>query len=1224
MAKLNLIAAARAWMARSLGNQIATAMMAITGLVVLVVAGGSYLASYQISKDNIETSLRGEARVAGEKLEAALMNSIEGSGRLANRSLVTNALMDSHGLETYLLPFLREQRGNDPHLLGLSLRNFLGDIMAESRQEGVVWPDLAAQTRATLEDGKPRLILVGGGPARLVSIHPIHYAPTGTVEGVVVAMANLEQAARSVFSRLPAGVQGLILDRSNRVLASSGPGGAGGLVQSARMLGGSPQIEALGLRLVVGLPESAAMAPLNRMTWGYLLFGLLAFVVAVAMARLVARRMVLPLRRLSRHARAVANGAQVQPEQFAIRGHGEIDILSEAFQHMLAALRSAHEGQEGMIRARTQDLATTQRRLEGVLGSIHDMIYAVDLELENCLYASPAGKAIFGVDDDTLKSGRVFWLDAIHPDDRETYRRAFRQSVIEGASDVVYRLAGDDGHTRWVYERFQMSFDEDGGPDHIDGVAHEITKRKEAEMARQALEDKLRLKDRAVDASDNGTLLCDARLPGQPIVHANPAFERLNGYPLDQVLGHSWLILRPDKRDTHLLAELRRQLQAGCSHRATLRLRRSDDSLFWCDLSVSPVRDAEGEITHYLFIQTDVSERVESEDRYRRVVESVQEAIFQTDPAGRLTFLNPAWSAITGHPIKESLGIELGDFIHSEELEILRAGLDDLLSGRAQTLSLDVRLSTMDARFRWAALHARPVLDQEERIAGVAGSLNDITERRRAEESLRLHDRAMAQSGNGIVIADMAQPGMPVIYVNPAFERITGYSAEEALGRNCNFLQGGDRDQDGIRELRRAIAEQRETQVILRNFRKDGSLFWNELDVAPVRDADGKVTHYIGVQNDITERRLAERALEEQSKRLGTIFSLSPDGFVSFDADGSLSYVNPAFLEMTGYRVDDLLGLSVEAFDDRLSRLAAPGQPYPRLLLVESLEERSDRSEIRRDILMLARPTARVLQRSLRHSDSRQAAMTLYFRDVTREMEVDRMKSEFLSTAAHELRTPLASIMGFSELLMMREYDEKRRRDMLETMHRQSKRLTNLLNELLDLARIEARQGKDFKRERQPLGKLLSEVLAAFLMPDDPRVVEADLPPGLPEVDVDRAKLQQALLNVLSNAYKYSPQGGAVRLDTVEGRRHGRRAVGIRVGDQGMGMTQEQLSHLFERFWRADTTGHIPGTGLGMALVKEILELHGGAVEVASEYGKGTTITLWLPVAAGEELALAA
>jgi signal transduction histidine kinase len=273
---------------------------------------------------------------------------------------------------------------------------------------------------------------------------------------------------------------------------------------------------------------------------------------------------------------------------------------------------------------------------------------------------------------------------------------------------------------------------------------------------------------------------------------------------------------------------------------------------------------------------------------------------------------------------------------------------------------------------------------------------------------------------------------------------------------------------------------------------------------------------------------------------------------------------------------------------------------------------------------MLAQPVPRVLQRSLRYSDSRQAAMTLYFRDVTREMEVDRMKSEFLSTAAHELRTPLASIMGFSELLMMREYDEKRRRDMLETMHRQSKRLTNLLNELLDLARIEARQGKDFKRERQPLGKLLSEVLAAFLMPDDPRVVEADLPADLPEVDVDRAKLQQALLNVLSNAYKYSPQGGIVRLDTVEGRRHGQRVVGIRVIDQGMGMTPEQLGHLFERFWRADTTGHIPGTGLGMALVKEILELHGGAVDVASEYGKGTTITLWLPMAAEEELALAA
>jgi PAS domain S-box-containing protein len=1209
-------------------------MMVITGLVVLVVGGGSYLASYRVTKENIENSLRGEARIAGQSLEALLNASIEGSGRLGKRSLVTNALMDSHGLEAYLLPFLREQRGNDPNLMALSLHNFLGEALAETRQGGVVWPDVAPLVDATLKDGKHRLLLVREVPVRLVSVHPVHYGPTGTVEGVVVAMTNLDKAARTAFLQLPPGVDGLILDGGDRVLTSRDQASLAGLVYATRKLTGSPQLDGLNLRLVIGLPESAAMAPLNRMTWGYLLFGLLAFAVAVNLAMRVARRMALPLAQLSRQARAVARGADVQPEQFAIHGHGEIDILSEAFQRMLESLRAAHEGQEEMIRSRTRELAETQRRLQGVVASLRDMIYSVNLDLTRCLYASPAAKAIFGVDDETLKSGRVFWLDAILAEDRETYLRAFRQANFEGAAEVVYRLPTRDGGIRWIYERFVMSFDEAGRPDHMDGVAHEITKRKEAELARAALEDSLRLKDRAVDASDNGTLLCDARLAGHPIVYANPAFEHLNGYPLDEVLGYSWLILRPDKRDTRLLAELRRHLRDGRSHRVTLRLRRKDDSLFWCDLSVSPVRDPEGKITHYLFIQTDVSERVESEERYRRLVESVQEAIFQTDLGGLLTFLSPAWTTITRHAVAECLGADLGRFVHPDDMPMLQVLARGLLAGQDEAFRLELRLYGADAQPRWIALHARQVLDQDECVVGMAGTLNDITEQRRIQDSLRLHDRAMAQSGNGIVISDMRQPGQPVIYVNPAFERITGYPAAEALGRNCNFLQAEDLRQEALDDLRMAVKEEREAQVVLRNYRKDGSLFWNELDISPVRDASGKVTHYIGVQNDITDRILAGHALEEQSRRLNTIFSLSPDGFASFDADGSLSYVNPAFLAMTGLSAEEMPGLSLEAFDDRLSRLAAPGQPYPRLCLSEAMDAptiRQDGQEERRgsprDTLVLSQPSPRVLQRSLRHSDSRQAAITLYFRDVTRETEVDRMKSEFLSTAAHELRTPLASIMGFSELLLMREYDDKRRRDMLETMHRQSRRLTNLLNELLDLARIEARQGKDFNLERLPLGQLLADVLKAFLVPDDPRVVETNLPAILPSVEVDKAKLQQAMLNVLSNAYKYSPQGGAIRLETLEGRHHGRPSVGIRITDQGMGMTPEQLNHLFERFWRADTTGHIPGTGLGMALVKEIIEHHGGVVDVASEYGQGTAITLWLPVttdAAEENLALAA
>jgi PAS domain S-box-containing protein len=130
-------------------------------------------------------------------------------------------------------------------------------------------------------------------------------------------------------------------------------------------------------------------------------------------------------------------------------------------------------------------------------------------------------------------------------------------------------------------------------------------------------------------------------------------------------------------------------------------------------------------------------------------------------------------------------------------------------------------------------------------------------------DKLRLLERAVTASTNSIVIVDPNQPDDPIVYVNPAFEKTTGYAAEEVLGRNCRFLQSEDRDQPALGELRTAVREGRHCTVVLRNYRKDGTLFWNELSIYPVRDEDGRMTNFVGVQNDVTERIRAEEILSE-------------------------------------------------------------------------------------------------------------------------------------------------------------------------------------------------------------------------------------------------------------------------------------------------------------------------------------------------------------------------
>jgi len=258
-------------------------------------------------------------------------------------------------------------------------------------------------------------------------------------------------------------------------------------------------------------------------------------------------------------------------------------------------------------------------------------------------------------------------------------------------------------------------------------------------------------------------------------------------------------------------------------------------------------------------------------------------------------------------------------------------------------------------------------------------------------------------------------------------------------------------------------------------------------------------------------------------------------------------------------------------------------------------------------------PGKRMLELRLSLSHGGAVSQVLHLRDVTHETEVDEMKSAFLSMAAHELRTPMASIYGFTELLLTREFKPERQKEMLGRIYRQSEAMTGIINELLDLARIESRQGKDFEFDTVDLADLVAAVIRDFKLPDGRQAPVAVWPDKPLLVWVDRQKMSQAVLNVLSNAYKYSPDGGDVELRFVHRIEQARAQVGVEIQDHGIGLSADQLARVGERFFRADKSGNIPGTGLGVAIVKEIMDVLGGDLALSSEWGQGTTMTLWLP-----------
>ena len=373
-----------------------------------------------------------------------------------------------------------------------------------------------------------------------------------------------------------------------------------------------------------------------------------------------------------------------------------------------------------------------------------------------------------------------------------------------------------------------------------------------------------------------------------------------------------------------------------------------------------------------------------------------------------------------------------------------------------------------------------------------------------------------------------------------------------------------------------------------------------ETDYTPLI-AHGECYAHLWNQRDVTERVTAQRQVHERRRQLDTVFELSPDGFVYFDAEGSVTSVNPAFCSMTGLTLEQVIGIHRYQFFSMLRTNCG----------VTDVDDSPGYRVIRTTM-----PKPRVLscnERSLRDDRGNSTELVMYFRDITHQRELDQMKSDFLATAAHELRTPLASVYGFAELLLQFDHDAETRRDMLETIHKQASYLVDMLNELLDLARIEARSGKDFEIRRQPLRPLLKDAIDGFLPEDGLRRIVADLPEMLPVVAADSTKLQRVLNNVLSNAFKYSPEGGDVHFSVTADDD----AVRIAITDKGMGMTPEQVANVFERFYRADKSGAIPGSGLGMSLVREIISIHGWDIGIDSKPGRGTTVTIVIPLAGG-------
>ncbi len=396
--------------------------------------------------------------------------------------------------------------------------------------------------------------------------------------------------------------------------------------------------------------------------------------------------------------------------------------------------------------------------------------------------------------------------------------------------------------------------------------------------------------------------------PDQRILDANPAFCGLLGYSRASLLQTTWTDLTPTEDLTHDVA-LFEQLVSGKTKEAVVykRFIRVDGSLAHVRVRVTAICDEAGAATNLVAQVDDFSERDTTHSKLARQIhmnESLlhiaSDGIHVLDSTGNLVEMSDSFCSILGYSREEMQGMHVAHWDAKWSQEELQGRMEQLMhqdDATFETLHRRKNGQLIDVE-----VHIKTFNLGNEKL--LFCSARDISVRKQSESLIRLQAGALNNSINGIAISDATQPDLPLVYVNPAFEKITGYASADAIGRNCRFLQGDDRNQPDRNEIRQALGQGRAVKATLRNYRKDGSMFWNRFQIAPVQDQEGRTTHFVGIINDITERKVSDDYL----KLVSRVFLHADESIFITDPHGSIIEVNPAFTRTTGYSREEVLG----------------------------------------------------------------------------------------------------------------------------------------------------------------------------------------------------------------------------------------------------------------------------------------------------------------------------
>lgn len=827
--------------------------------------------------------------------------------------------------------------------------------------------------------------------------------------------------------------------------------------------------------------------------------------------------------------------------------------------------------------------------------------------------------------------------DVTHPDDRAGDAEAVRR-VADGRADSwsrEKRYVRKDGRVLWAQVTGTLLRDAAGRPLRTFAFVLDIT---ESRRVAEALERSRAEFQAMLDSLSEAVVVAD---PRRRIVLLNPAFTTLFGYEYGEAMGRTTRFLYAEESDFEAQGRARYGPDVEPPRGPyEMRYRRKDGSTFLAESVGTHFRDAQGRLIGFFSMHRDVTEReaaralLERRERdYRTLAENLPGLVYRVHlrERRRMQFFNGFVETMTGYTAGE---LNAGEVCSIDPLIVVDdrpAVVNTVRRAVAERLPFEVtyRIRSKGGELRHLTERGRPIYGDDGQPLYVDGVIFDVTDHRRAEDALAESEERFRQvAGNIAEVFFLISPDWnQVLYISPAYE--------EVWGRSCQSLYESPRSW-----LEAVVAEDRTTAITAmeqgiagdlpkvfpeyRILRPDGTERWIEARGWPVADAYGHTYRVAGIAVDITERRRTEEALRQGRDELQAIYDNTLDGLLIADRETRrFVRANPAICRMLGYSEGELLSMSVSDLhpSDRVGAI------------LEQFDTRETRPPILENVPVLAKDgTVRRMDLARRYMNYRGRPCGFgFFHDVTRRVEMEKelqqataaaeaaseAKSRFLANTSHDLRTPMNAILGMIGLALDEELAPTVRDD-LETAKDAATTLLGLLDDVLDLSRVEAGR-LELESRPFPLLRTVEQVVKTLASRAYEKGLElfCEWPADAPDhVEGDPLRLRQILGNLLDNAVKFTPTGEVVvRLEVVS-REDPDMIVRFSVADTGIGIAPEDQQRIFEPFLQADasSTREHKGSGLGLAITAGLVDRMGGRIHVRSEPGRGATFDFTVPL----------